>query len=360
MDAGVAIAFGIAFWIRPVSALGIGIPLLIWWMAHIMRLPGKNKLRRMAAFVIPAIALAALFFAANMVQNGSLTKVSYQRYNEYIQENGYRFSFYRDQNPAQGDAVDPLMAGPEEAVANVGIALFRLNSDLFGWPCFLFACFAGMRKGARLQWLCLLCFFAVSLPVTDTGIDSFGPTHYFEAALPILMLCVLGTRASYEALQSWQPKISIPSLRLERFPVVLFFCFALLSLIFYAPVRLGALSRITENINMPMEAVQNAGLANAVIFSPQPFVANCRSTPTSFFVFWRPNNDPDLANDILWVNHLNIEDDGRLMRHFPGRKGYVMLWVAPCEVKLLPLDTLTPGSIPDGNIGGTGEGPGTS
>jgi hypothetical protein len=356
-DACVAIAFGIAFMIRPVPALGIGIPLLLWWAFHISRMRNSGRLVRLAAFMVPALAFAGLFFAANKIQNGSFIKVSYMRHIEYMQENGYRFSYYRDQNPARGDAVPSLIASREASLANVGVALFRLNFDLFGWPCFLFACFAGRQKMAWLIWTSLLCYFAVHLPLQDTGIDSFGPTHYFEAALPILFLNVLGIRAVHDAVKSWRPTGSFPAMRFENFPLILLFCFALLSLLFYVPVRLGALSRIAENVNMPIDAVRKAGLQRAVVFAPQPFAPNCRSTPTASFVFWRPNNDPDLRNDILWVNHINVEENKRLMRHFPDRTGYVMEWVEPCRVILLPLNTLTPGSIPDGSIGGTGLGP---
>ena len=357
IDACVAILFAVAFMIRPVSAAGIGLPLLIWWMAHVIRIPRKSRLLRLTSFAIPAIILAALFFASNRIQNGSFFRVSYQRYVSYIQENGYRFSFYRDENPTKGDVVHSLTASPKEAVANIAVALFRLNFDLFGWPCFLFACFAGRQRTAWLFWLSLLCFFAANLPLPDTGIDSFGPTHYFEAAWPVLLITVLGIRAVHEKLSAVQLQPSIASLQPRRFPVILASCFTLLTLIFYMPVRLGALSRMTENINMPFEAVQSAGIQRAVIFAPQPFAPNCRSKPTSSFVFWRPNNDPDLKNDILWANHITVDDDRRLMRYFPDRTGHVMVWVEPCQVRILPLDQLAPGSVPNGEIGGTGAGP---
>jgi hypothetical protein len=55
-------------------------------------------------------------------------------------------------------------------------------------------------------------------------------------------------------------------------------------------------------------------------------------------VFHRPNNDPRLENHLLWVNDLGVERDFELMRHFPDRHGYVMVWGNDCRVGFLPLD----------------------
>ena len=46
--------------------------------------------------------------------------------------------------------------------------------------------------------------------------------------------------------------------------------------------------------------------------------------PTRHFVFARPNNDPDLENPVLWLNHLGLEADREVMEYFPERRGYLM------------------------------------
>ena len=33
---------------------------------------------------------------------------------------------------------------------------------------------------------------------------------------------------------------------------------------------------------------------------------------------------------------------------FPDRKGYISYWTRACEVKLVPLDALSPGQVPKG------------
>ena len=61
----------------------------------------------------------------------------------------------------------------------------------------------------------------------------------------------------------------------------------------------------------------------------------CHAKPTHNFAFFRPNNDPDLQNDVLWVNNLSLDENRKLMSHFPGRSGYVLLRRKDCRVMLI-------------------------
>ena len=93
--------------------------------------------------------------------------------------------------------------------------------------------------------------------------------------------------------------------------------------------------------------MREAGLSEAVIFTLHPLSTYCRSDPTRHFKLWRDNNDPDLRNPVLWVNHLSLEQDQSLMQQFPGRVGRLLVWDRDCEVRLYPLEELQPGSVPD-------------
>ena len=175
--------------------------------------------------------------------------------------------------------------------------------------------------------------------------------HYLEACLPLLLLTVLGLKK----IQDWLGKLT--DSRLKLLPAALVAALLLSNVTGYLPVRLRALARIAESINLPTEAVESLGVHNAVIFTARPFASRCTSYPTMHFVHWRPNNDPDLSNDILWVNHISLETDRRLMEHFPSRTGYVMAWQKGCRLAMRKLDHLEPGSVPDGPVSGTGEEP---
>ena len=91
-------------------------------------------------------------------------------------------------------------------------------------------------------------------------------------------------------------------------------------------VRLHALNTIASNVNAPGDALKARGISHAVIFTAGLFVDQQCIAPTRHFVYFRPNNDPGLQNDILWANHLGWQDDFGLMKWFPGRTGYLMTW----------------------------------
>jgi hypothetical protein len=66
------------------------------------------------------------------------------------------------------------------------------------------------------------------------------------------------------------------------------------------------------------------------------------------FVLFRPVNDPDLKNDILWVNHVDMASDAQFMQTMPGRSGYVLDWTQDCNVSLRPLASFGPGELAPG------------
>jgi hypothetical protein len=196
----------------------------------------------------------------------------------------------------------------------------------------------------------------------DSGIDSFGPVRYSEAVWPILLLSVLGLRALCTQARAWAAgdRTAPPSVQRQRewLPLTLTAAFVLVALAGFHVVRFKSLARIASEIGVPYQVVKSAGVHRAMVFAPRRFASpSCLRNPTRHFVRWWPNNDPDLTNDVLWVNHISIDQDRRLMSYLPSRTGYVLAWLKPCTPHVLPLDNLRPGMIPDGLIGGTGKGP---
>jgi hypothetical protein len=361
-QAGAALLFSVAFFIRPLSAVGIVLPLLIWWLLVLRRRARSRAFRHLTAFAIPAVLMGGLFLTVNRLQNGSFTTTSYQRAVAYIHENGYRFSSFDNQTGLEGFLRRPPIAAlPMLAVTPI----FRLNFDLFGWPSsFLLAVFAGTRRRAGLLWLSLLSFLSMQVAAFpfDSGIDSFGPEHFAEAAWPILLLSVLGLRTLCAGTRAWASAdtAASPAARRVRewLPLSLTAALVLTALGGFVVVRFKTLGRIASEVNRPFAAVTAAGLHQAIVFAPRrPASPTCLSNFTRHFIHWWPNNDPDFTNDVLWANHINVTEDRRLVATFPGRKGYVLAWIRPCQPYLISLDDLQPGMIPDGVIGGSGEGP---
>ncbi len=323
--AGLAVAFSAAFWIRPQSALALGVPLLLLWTLDLRRLSKGRALAAVGSFAVPSVAFAVLFLATLWSQNGSPWMTGYARYVHYVAENNFLFTTFR---PELVTSVPGLvLTSPLVAAVRTAAGLFRLNFDMFGWPSsFALAAlaFRGMTRQTGVLWAMVAGFVLVFFFVMDAGIDSFGPVHMFELTLPILILSIIG-------VQSLQTRLVRPLLA----PGLLIGLIVSAE-VGFVPVRLHALQQITAHVAKALDAPGRAGIHRAVIFAPTPFAPRCGEMP-HHFVNFRPVNDPDLQRDVLWVNDLGPEEDQRFMERFADREGYVMRWVQNCEAQLLPV-----------------------
>jgi hypothetical protein len=340
--AGFAFSFAVAFCIRPQSAVALGLPLVVSWAWGLKRLAPRTRLRASLACLLPSAFLAALFLGSLWAQNGSPWRIGYARSAEYLRENNFRFSTFgpSDLTPVAG--FDFTQVGP--AIARTALGMFRLNTDLFGWPSsFALLVFAlpQFSGRSRILWWMAGSFLLLMLFQRDWGIDTFGPMHAFELALPILILTIVGAKNLSERLTWAQSEgVEPPRWRWSVFSPSLLGTLMVVAWCGFVPVRLSAVGQIAAHINVALRAPERQGIHRAVIFSPLPFAPPCNPLVPKHFVFFHPVNDPDLRNDILWVNHLDIENDRRLLETLPGRTGYVLTWTSQCEVTLVPLAAL--------------------
>jgi hypothetical protein len=328
--AGVAFSFGVAFLIRPTSALGVGLPVLVAWLWTTMRAPAAPRARALVAFGVPAVVLAGVFFGVNVAQNGSPFVTSYARMQVYMKEVGYENVGWSAASPPSS-LNDYLLPNRNvrKALAGTSVALARLVYDLFATPVTLMLVgFAWALRPARLAWLSAACFVGIHFFAPDSGVDTFGPVHYYELALPLLLLCGVGFARLSEGLQAWRP--AMPA----GWPLALVSAVVLVSLVGFAPARFAAVSRIAAHANLPADAVRQARLSNAIVFTAGLFVPQQCIAPTRHFDLFRPNNDPWLENDVLWANHLGWETDQDLLKRFPGRTGYLLMW-KDCRPQLM-------------------------
>lgn len=338
------LSLAIAFFIRPASAIAVALPWGLWWA---WRQVSKREFANISWFLLPTVVLAAIFLAINAEQTGSPFRVAYQRAFEYGIENGFRFSHVM---PERADGTVMLAHGELAQMLSMTTAgLLRLNMSSFGWPfSFAFIPLAiGLRR-ASLWWASVATYVATHLWVFDVGIDTFGPTHWFELALPVLVLTVLGgQRASV-----WVQRISPTDVELPR---NLFLAFVAASVLLFSPYRISTVGEIGEMTRRAPEAVEKQDIRNAVVFVNRPWAATCNQgsgAPPRHFVFWWPVNDPDFENDVIWANHLSVEQDQKLLATFPGREGYITWWnEKPCEVALIPIDDALVMEMPNGTTG---------
>ncbi len=355
LHTALATSFSVAFFVRPSSALGLGLPLLGTWLVSISSLAGKARWNAIAAFAAPAVGFAAVFLAVNLLQNGSPTYVAYQRAVAYARENGFRFAAW---NWFPKDRTIAMSLGPiDVAAAQTGVTLTRFNYALFGWPlAFVFLPFAGWRSHQSwIAWSMLICFALTHFYMRNGGIDTFGPLHYAEAALPMILLTALGI----SRLTSWLRAVQSAGLAQvvsARAPLALCFGLITASVLGYTPVRAMALHEVGSVTGLPQRTAEATLEEPTVVFVSRPFIPR-ECSQTNHFLFWRPNNDPDLRNPILWVNHITLEHDKKLMELYPERKAVVMSWSPKCAPVFLPLFEIDDPDCPPGLVGGSGEVP---
>jgi hypothetical protein len=276
------------------------------------------------------------------VQNGSPWRSGYTRYAQYIVENGFRFSTYTEKDVSSIGFFD--FTHFWAALVHEAFGVVRLSADLFGWPLpfmLMLMALSGITRLTWLLWGMVGSFLFMMLFQREWGIDTFGPVHAFELSLPILILTLVGLNN----LGAWLAKRASAERRLLPTPLFapsLLLTLISVNLVGFAPVRLTAVHQIAALINIALEEPEKAGLHRAVVFAPFPFAEPCNGTP-NHFVFFHPANDPDLQNDVLWVNHVSLEDDRRLVDRLPDRIGYVLTWSAHCDVALRPLPPLESG-----------------
>ena len=337
--AGFGLALAMAFCIRPPSAVALGAPLLLSWIAGLRRVEPADRHRVVGAFLIPSLTLAVLFLGSLWAQNGSPWKVGYARYAEYMTENQFRFTTFAPSDLTAVAGFD--FSQTPEAVARTAAGLFRLNFDLFGWPSSFVLVLLGIAVFSRataLPWWMFASFVSFMLFQRDWGIDTFGPLHAFELSLPVLILTIVAARNLSERL-AWTSGPAAPRWDWTGFPAFLLGALIVCGWVGFIPLRLSAVRQIALHVNSALQAPARAGLHRAVVFAPWPFAPPCMGMPKHFVLF-RPVNDPDLQNDVLWVNHLGVEEDRALMETFPGRSGHVLQWNSTCAVTLTPLPAL--------------------
>ncbi|RKH43829.1 hypothetical protein D7X12_12100 [Corallococcus sicarius] len=298
----------------------------------------RAALTQALAFVGVALPLAALFLACNQAQTGSPWVTGYHAAIRYARDNDFRYFFFAPEyTKGEGFLYFFVDRSPLLAVGRAVMALFRLNVDAFGWPLgLLLACLA---RSAPARWLAasLAGLWVVHLPLADAGIDTFGPVHYAEAMLPLVLLTTDGLRT----LWRWAWALGRPGLVPGAVGGLFVVCAAM-----YLPPRWGTLLRLARDIRGPTELVEREVSGRAVIFTGRPFAPACGGAPSRHFVLLRPNNSPDLDEDVLWVNHVSLARDREFARRYerPG----LLLTVSrkDCQLRLVPLEEATEEQFP--------------
>jgi hypothetical protein len=345
VHAGLATAFSVAVFVRPITAAGLGAVLLPLWAFDRLR-ERRGRAAALAAFALPAALFGGLFLAAQDAQHGSPLRTGYHHSIDYLIENEYRFAT-RAPLPQKAPGLEFDQLGV--SYGRMASGLFTLGLDLHGWPLGLLAAAPALIPGTG-GFVWVLGAGGLLGVVFDrvVGVDSFGPVHYSEIALPLVLLLAAGWRATARGAAA--ARFAAADWRRWVAPAALV-ALTLTAWGGYVPLRWYNLAQMADSILAPTEAVEAANLRRAVVFAPFPWVrSGCQPYPANHFRFQRPVPSPDLDDDVLWVNHVDLATDRALMEQFPGRKGYAVLWAPGCKIEVLSLDEATEKTLPKGRL----------
>lgn len=342
----VALCFSVAFFIRPSSSLGIGLPVLVIAAVSALRTLDRRVVTRAAMLLIPCLAMGAAFLSVNKIQNGSYLKVAYQSYEKW--------HFSDDRVFTVPSTVRPPSVGPAQGgdlyrgIASSGMAMLRTNSDLLGWPLSLvFVIAAWFIVRNKMIWAMIPCYLGLHWFIKNVGVGVYAPMHYVELAIPLFILTAQGIHLlSRKAEQSADPWIAHRS----STPYLYAAACTALAVAIYLPIKFISIERLTSDISRPLHVVKERNLRNALVFSPTPFTRNCGSSPAVASAYFMPINSPSLEDDVLWVNHISYRRDVEFATRFPRREAYLMYWTDTCELDIAPLRSLDPEHIQDNPV----------
>ena len=308
----IAASASLAFWIRPATALGFGGPLVFSWLLSLPRRLGA--LKHLALFLLAVAGPAALFLWVNELQTGSPFRTGYHAALLDGAATHYRFaSFSASQVDHDKFFYFFVKVDPSEILSKYVTVLMRLWTDSWGFPLGLSLALLTTRQGTKRLVAPFLGLMLAHIPLPDAGIDTFGPVHYTELMIALVLWSTDGLRRLHRLSLRLSAPACAPSLL-----VALLTC----SAVFYAVPRFTTLALLAADIRAPMDAFESAP-PGSVIFTRMPFAPPCLGKPGSHFVFFRPNNDPDLRNERLWANHISLDLDRKLLIALK-RKGFLL------------------------------------
>ena len=339
--AALAATFCIAFVNRPLSALGLGLPVLISWLWDLRH--DRNRLRDLLAFAAPAAAFAALFLLVNAELTGDPLRSPYQAYHLYSSEGG-------------GEKIwkEVTFVSLDHSLAIVAATFFRLNFSTLGWPCcWLFVVLAGAGPFRRVLQATIFTFFAANLTTFHVGIDTYAPMHFIELGLPLVLLTILGLERTTRWAGGLEERLAATAEhgsrpRLLGIPAMVAASSALVAALYFFPYQALALWKSANLEKLAREGLEELP-APAVVFVKDPYNRRqCQGGLPASWVRAPPINHPDLQEDYLWLEHLDLARDRELMaRRFPDRSAFVAFWTAESCIRVwVPLEAATEAVFP--------------
>jgi len=297
-------AVGAAFNIRPLTAIGFGLPFALYLAWRMTRSPSKS-----AGFFLSCFA-------------GFLVLVLFTLwYNRLVSGNPLVFPF-NVHDPNERIGFGKMLHGlhythtPLKGLQNLLVSLGRYNLWLFGIPCSFLFLWPLLAKGRwwRGDYWCfavIASFFLAYIFYYSPGVPETGPIYYFELLLP---LCLLSARGLVNLHKIFQSNETAPWLKM--FVPVFFSVSILLGIATFHQEKALHMIAMTDRLKEPYDLVEERAWKPALVF--------IRSLPRVGWVFGYRNTDPWLEAPILYCKSLGEEKNREVMLNFPGREYYIL------------------------------------
>lgn len=326
--AGLGAVMGVLFISRPLTAVGIGLPLVLILGWDLLKDRRWRPVLGSAAAFLPFLGIYLLY---NHLTTGDPLRSAYELWWPYD-----RIGF--------GDDVGRTGHSPEEALRFARLNLNSLYGILFGWPgrwsIAPFALAAGLAAGELARAVVrrknqlrdlspatkldlLLVATAISLVgaymLYWTPGQMYGPRYYFEAMGALALLSARGIMHLYRALD-WLLAQRIELRGLAQSPALLL-CGVLLtamttySLVVTTPDRIEAFRGWNGIDRSDVERIDESQLHDALVFVP-------RESWTDYAPFF-VRNSPHLDDNVIYAAYRDHLRSLELMRAYPDREIYI-------------------------------------
>jgi len=293
-------SLGAAFLTRPVSALAVGVVVVVFLLALILR--GETRPRALGWLALGGLPVAALLPLFAWRVGGS------PLFNAYTLVWPYdRLGFGPDIGP-QGYSLHAAI------FVNTRLKLSMLAGGLFGWPGWSNLIFLPVpflaRRANRWDWL-LLAVIAAIVGVhifywAFGGADGGLPRYYYAALPAFVLLTARGIVMVSQILGEWRPALRL-------LPPALVALLVLFNLMWNLPPLVMAQQGKYNITPAPLEAVTQANL-------PEPALVLVQNVQSwSDFAAPFAANRPTLDGPVLYAIAWNPELARQLQRHYANR-----------------------------------------
>ena len=319
-------AFGIAFLVRPYSALVFALPFLLVLAVRLLR-EFKARWRNALAMILPAALCGGLFLFYNAMTTGHAFTPGYLVYH------GPQYATLFGRPPTLDYDFTPLVAAVQS-----GANMAAINDYLFGWPLtslwlLLFALWAaGARPRERGPDVLLLCGFLSMLVGYFFFWGAFviiGARMFYDGLPLLLLLSARGLEQAPSLLAGRFRRIGAAAWSKALAGVLVLFTVYAFAVRFPAWTRPTRCAWYYERYDHNFcgstawiaNAVRGLGLHNAVVVLKFVY-GPLTGFPTGWWSSGFAYDTPGLEGDVIFANDRGAAQNLTLLRAFPGRSFY--------------------------------------